>query len=79
MNGKGSKPRPLSVPIEVYNNNYDNIFRKKTKKWRVNVQDTDNGDKFIEIPDEALKAVNLKEGDNVKLKPKGKGYLVTKQ
>lgn len=79
MNGKGSKPRPLSVPIEVYNDNYDNIFRKKTKKWRVNVQDAENGDKFIEIPDEALKAVGLKEGDNVKLEPKGKGYLVTKQ
>lgn len=28
-NGKGSKPRPLSVAYENYANNYDSIFRKK--------------------------------------------------
>ena len=79
MNGKGSKPRPLSVPIEVYNDNYDNIFRRQTKKYKVYVKDADNGDKFIVISDEALKAVGLKEGDEVKLEPRGEGYLVTKK
>lgn len=29
QNGKGSKPRPLSVSYEDYGNNYDAIFRKK--------------------------------------------------
>jgi hypothetical protein len=26
QNGKGSKPRPLSVDKETFNNNWDNIF-----------------------------------------------------
>jgi len=78
MNGKGSKPRPLSVPVEVYNDNYDNIFRKKTKKYRVHVRECDNGDMFIEIPDKALKAVGLREGDKVKMEPEGAGYKLTK-
>jgi translation initiation factor IF-1 len=78
MNGKGSKPRPLSVPVEVYNDNYDNIFRKQTKKYRVNVQKYDNGDMFIEIPDKVLKAVNIKEGDMVKMEPEGLEYKLTK-
>lgn len=26
MAGKGSRPRPLSVPREVYEDNYDRIF-----------------------------------------------------
>ncbi len=26
--GKGSSPRPFSVPKEVYDNNFENIFRK---------------------------------------------------
>jgi hypothetical protein len=29
QNGKGSKPRPLSVSYKTYTENYDNIFRKK--------------------------------------------------
>jgi hypothetical protein len=32
MNGKGSKPRPLSVPKEVYDENWDAIFKKPAKK-----------------------------------------------
>ena len=27
-NGKGDKPRPLSVPIATYKENYNRIFRK---------------------------------------------------
>lgn len=30
--GKGSKPRPFSVPNEVFDNNWDLIFGKKDKK-----------------------------------------------
>jgi hypothetical protein len=33
--GKGSSPRPFSVSMEEYNNNFDNIFRKKTVTPRV--------------------------------------------
>lgn len=29
QNGKGSKPRPLSVSYKTYSDNYENIFRKK--------------------------------------------------
>jgi hypothetical protein len=29
QNGKGSKPRPLSVSYKTYSENYDNIFGKK--------------------------------------------------
>ena len=32
MSGKGSTPRPLSVPRKVYDNNWDRIFGKKIKK-----------------------------------------------
>lgn len=32
MSGKGSRPRPLSVPRKVYENNWDRIFHKKPIK-----------------------------------------------
>lgn len=32
MAGKGSRPRPLSVPRKVYEDNYDRIFRKPKGK-----------------------------------------------
>ena len=32
MAGKGSKRRPLSVPTETFNDNWDNIFRKDKPK-----------------------------------------------
>ena len=28
MSGKGSSPRPFSVPLETFNTNFDAIFRK---------------------------------------------------
>ena len=31
MSGKGSRPRPLSVPRKVYEDNWNKIFGKKTK------------------------------------------------
>ena len=32
QNGKGSKPRPLSVTYNKYADNFDDIFRKKKIK-----------------------------------------------
>lgn len=32
MNGKGDKPRPLSVPREEFNNKWDEIFKKQEDK-----------------------------------------------
>lgn len=29
MNGKGSKPRPLSIPVEEFGDRWDAIFAKK--------------------------------------------------
>jgi hypothetical protein len=31
MSGKGSKPRPLSVPRKTFEDNWDRIFGKKEK------------------------------------------------
>lgn len=31
MSGKGSSPRPYSVPKKVYEENWDRIFGKKSK------------------------------------------------
>lgn len=34
MNGKGDKPRPLSVERETFHNNWERIFGKKNKhEW----------------------------------------------
>lgn len=30
MSGKGSKPRPLSIPIDEFNDRWDSIFKKKS-------------------------------------------------
>ena len=30
-NGKGDKPRPLGIPLEKFDNNWDAIFKKKEK------------------------------------------------
>ena len=30
-NGKGDKPRPLGVPMEVFDANFDAIFKKKER------------------------------------------------
>lgn len=34
MNGKGSKPRPLSVPRSQFNDNWDRIFGKKKQETK---------------------------------------------
>lgn len=38
QNGKGSKPRPYSVPYTDYCNNWDNIFKKKATKKKAVAQ-----------------------------------------
>lgn len=30
-NGKGDKPRPLGIPLDKFDNNWDSIFKKKDK------------------------------------------------
>ena len=45
-NGKGSKPRPYSVPLEQFDNNWDAIFGKKKKPEEpVNHNPTDDESK----------------------------------
>jgi len=36
MSGKGSKPRPLSVPRKKFDDNWDRIFGKKKTKKQIN-------------------------------------------
>lgn len=62
MNGKGSKPRPLSVSYDRYAQNWENIFSKKVT---IPVKTLDNGDQFIEIPERMIKQLNWKEGDEI--------------
>ena len=43
--GKGDKPRPYSVPLEEFDNNWDRIFNKKHKDEPVDHNPTDTESK----------------------------------
>lgn len=77
MNGKGSKPRPYSVSQDEFAANWDNIFKKKT--YTVEVKELDNGDQYIELPDELLKSAGWKEGDEIEWKKTKQGYDLKKK
>jgi len=34
--GKGSKPRPISVPLDEFGKRWDKIFKKKVKDGKTN-------------------------------------------
>ena len=76
-NGKGSKARPLSVPYETYADNFDSIFRKK--QYTVEVQELSGGDQFIELPEEILKMLDWKEGDEIEWKEDEIGTYIAKK
>ena len=42
MAGKGSKPRPLSVDKETFNNNWDKIFKKPKPESTKDKNETKN-------------------------------------
>ena len=76
-NGKGSKPRPLSISYEEYSDNFDNIFRKKRN---VEVKELPNGEQFIELPDDMIERLGWKEGDDIEWKDNNNGtYDLTKK
>jgi hypothetical protein len=62
MNGKGSKPRPLSVSQEEFQKNWDEIFAKKAI---VPIKTLDNGDQFIELPQVLLDGLDWEVGDEI--------------
>ena len=62
MKGKGSKPRPFSVPQEEFQKNWDEIFAKKTS---VEVKTLDNGEQFIELPEVLIDRLGWKAGDEI--------------
>lgn len=70
MSGKGSKPRPLSISYEEYSDNFDNIFRKKRV---VEVKELPDGDQFIELPNDMVKGLGWKEGDDIEWKDNKNG------
>ena len=76
-NGKGSKARPLSVSYDTYADNFDSIFRKK--QFTVEVQELSSGDQFIELPQEVLKILDWKEGDEIEWKEDEIGTYVAKK
>lgn len=55
-NGKGDKPRPLSVSMEVFDANFDAIFGKKKK---YTMEEIDEGVYLLEV-------THNKEQQNVK-------------
>lgn len=77
MNGKGSKQRPLSVSYDTYADNFDTIFRKK--QYTVEVQELPDGEQFIELPDEMLKSLDWKEGDEIEWKKDKSGTISAKK
>ena len=48
-NGKGDKPRPLSVSMEVFDANFEAIFGKKKK---YSMKEVDEGVYLIEVTNE---------------------------
>ena len=46
--GKGSSPRPLSVPKEIFNNNFDAIFRKPDPRTLDDAKAEDEAFEFVE-------------------------------
>ena len=77
MNGKGSKSRPLSISYEKYADNWDNIFKKK--KYIVPVQETPDGEQYIELSDEILNEAGWKEGDEIEWKTEKNGFSLKKK
>jgi hypothetical protein len=70
MSGKGSKPRPFSVNQEVFDNNWDRIF-KKEQKWD-HYSDLPNPDSYkneyqdiLSTEDCILDAFDLEDPDRV--------------
>lgn len=47
-NGKGDTPRPLGVPMEVFDANFEAIFGKKKQ---VTIEEVDEGVVIIEVKD----------------------------
>lgn len=43
------------------------------KTWVVNVEEDENGDAYIQLPEEVLQHANLKEGDTVHWQDNGDG------
>lgn len=52
MSGKGSAPRPLSVPTAEFDNNWDRIFKKPDPK---KIQDAENENEAFEIVEKKQK------------------------
>lgn len=50
-NGKGDKPRPLSVPIATYKENYNRIFRKTQQEEPETLPD-DIAQKIVDITEQ---------------------------
>ncbi len=65
------------VPYLSHTDNFDSIFRKK--KYTLSVKETPEGDQYVELPDELLKHVGWKEGDEIEMKKVKEGYELIKK
>ena len=76
-NGKGSKRRPLSISQDEYADNWDHIFKKKD--YEVEVKELDNGEQYIELPDELMEDLVWKEGDEIEWSELDNGFELKKK
>jgi predicted nucleic acid-binding Zn-ribbon protein len=61
--------------------NLDNSVEPKDKviKWSLPVEEQEDGEYYITLPDDLLEAANLKEGDQIKWIPQDEGsYILQK-
>lgn len=45
MAGKGSRPRPYSVPLKQFDSNWDSIFKKKSEEKQNGIAETSENKK----------------------------------
>jgi hypothetical protein len=55
----------------------DNV--DKVKKWIIPVEESLDGESYIDLPNDLLKAANLKEGDQIEWIPQDNGSYIMKK
>lgn len=54
-------------------------MKTMTKQWTVTVQENEQGEQFIEFPDEIIKEIGWKEGDTIEWNDNHDGSFTLKK